>query len=194
MLLGATFPLMSGGLLRRHPARPGEALAMLYFTNSLGAAAGVLASGFVMIERLGLPGTIQAAGALNLALAALVWVDRAGPRSHPAARRAVARRAEARGADAPWRLLLVVAGLTGMASFIYEIGWIRMLTLVLGAATHSFELMLSAFILGLACGGYWVRGRIDRTRNPARLPRHRADRHGAVRARDAAAVRRGVRR
>jgi len=41
-----------------------------------------------------------------------------------------------------------------------------MLTLVLGAATHSFELMLSAFILGLACGGYWVRRRIDRAREP----------------------------
>src|SRR5262245_19739524 len=72
--LGLTFPLMSAGLLRRHPERPGATLAMLYFTNSLGAAVGVLASGFVMIAWLGLPGTIQAAGALNLALAATVWL------------------------------------------------------------------------------------------------------------------------
>jgi len=49
------------------------------------------------------------------------------------------------------RLLLATALLTGAASFIYEIAWIRMLSLVLGASTHSFELMLSAFILGLAC-------------------------------------------
>ena len=168
VLLGATFPLMSGGLLRRHPERPGESLAMLYFTNSLGAAVGVLASGFVMIERLGLPGTIQAAGALNLALAAIVWLIVPGRDPDPAGVASVtlARRIETRGADAPWRLLLLVAGLTGMASFIYEVGWIRMLTLVLGAATHSFELMLSAFILGLACGGYWVRRRIDRARSP----------------------------
>jgi len=47
----------------------------------------------------------------------------------------------------------VVAFFTGMASFIYEIGWIRMLSLVLGASTHSFELMLAAFIFGLALGG-----------------------------------------
>ena len=168
VLLGATFPLMSGGLLRRHPERPGESLALLYFTNSLGAAAGVLASGFLMVDHLGLPGTIKAAGALNLALAAIVWFIAAGRDPDPAgaAAAALARRVEARDVDAPWRLLLVVAALTGMASFIYEVAWIRMLTLVLGAATHSFELMLSAFILGLACGGYWVRGRIDRAASP----------------------------
>src|SRR6185369_12604328 len=59
------------------------------------------------------------------------------------------------------RLLLVVAMLTGLSSFIYEIVWIRMLSLVLGASTHSFELMLASFILGLALGGLWVRSRVD---------------------------------
>ena len=55
-----------------------------------------------------------------------------------------------------------------MASFIYEIAWIRMLSLVLGSATHSFELMLSAFILGLALGAFWIRSRADRLRDPER--------------------------
>ena len=57
VLLGMTFPLMSGGIIRRWPERPGETLSMLYFTNSLGAAVGVLASGFVLIGVVGLPGT-----------------------------------------------------------------------------------------------------------------------------------------
>ena len=38
VLLGMTFPLMSAGLARAHRDTPGESLAMLYFTNSLGAA------------------------------------------------------------------------------------------------------------------------------------------------------------
>jgi predicted membrane-bound spermidine synthase len=63
-------------------------------------------------------------------------------------------------------LFFVAAGITGAASFIYEIGWIRMLSLVLGATTHSFELMLSAFITGLAFGGLWIKRRIDGIRNP----------------------------
>ncbi|MCC6611129.1 MAG: spermidine synthase [Burkholderiales bacterium] len=171
VLLGMTFPLMSAGLLRRHPERPGEALALLYFTNSLGAAVGVLASGFVLIERLGLPGTIQAAGVLNLGVAAIVWMLAwdPDPTSPPSVRaHGRARAPDLQDAVTP-RLLLAAAFLTGAASFIYEIGWIRMLSLVLGAATHSFELMLSAFILGLALGGLWVRGRIDRSTRPVRF-------------------------
>src|SRR6185436_2401940 len=49
VLLGMTFPLMSAALVRAEPAAGGESLAMLYFTNSLGAAAGVLTSGFLLI-------------------------------------------------------------------------------------------------------------------------------------------------
>ena len=65
VLLGATFPLMSAGVLRRAPAAPGRALALLYFANSLGAAGGVLVAGFVLLGRVGLPGTLVAAAVLN---------------------------------------------------------------------------------------------------------------------------------
>ena len=68
----------------------------------------------------------------------------------------------------PARLLLWVSFGTAVASFIYEIAWIRMLSLVLGSATHSFELMLSAFILGLALGALWVHRKADRLRDPIR--------------------------
>lgn len=76
VLLGMMFPLMAGGVLRAHPQRQGESIAMLYFTNSLGAAAGVLASGFFFIRTVGLPGTILTAGLLNLAVALAVWAHR----------------------------------------------------------------------------------------------------------------------
>jgi spermidine synthase len=44
-----------------------------------------------------------------------------------------------------------------------------MLALVLGSSTHAFELMLSAFILGIAFGGLWVRRRIDAAGDTVRL-------------------------
>ncbi len=162
VLLGMTFPLMSAGLVRAHPAAAGESVAMLYFTNSLGAAAGVLVSGFVLIEWVGLPGTLRFAGAINLTLAACVWLIARPMTASPV-------RPEQQEDSAAARILLAVAFFTGLASFVYEISWIRMLALVLGASTHSFELMLSTFILGLALGGLAVRRLVDRAGNVERL-------------------------
>src|SRR6266436_5151872 len=74
VLLGMTFPLMTAGVLRSYPDRPGRSLSMLYFTNSLGAAIGVLVSGFILVQTLGLPGTIRLAGAINLLVAGAVFL------------------------------------------------------------------------------------------------------------------------
>ena len=159
ILLGTTFPLMTAGVLRIARERAGERIALFYFLNSIGAVFGVLASGFVLIPALGLPGTLLTAALLNIAVAIGAYLCAKGTASPPVSIVAPSRDGpEARG-FVP--LLLLVAGLTGLASFVYEIVWIRMLSMVVGASTHSFELMLAAFILGLALGGAWVRKRID---------------------------------
>src|SRR6202023_1020167 len=49
VLLGMSFPLMTAGGLRSYPERPGRSVSLLYFTNSLGAAIGVLVSGFILV-------------------------------------------------------------------------------------------------------------------------------------------------
>ena len=174
VLLGTTFPLMSAGVLRLQRGSPGRKLSLLYFSNSLGAAAGVLIAGFYLVELAGLPGTLLAAAMLNLLVAVatmgvIVRVRGQAPAGSTAQSRALNAAAEA-GKPNPRleRLLLFTSLGTAVASFIYEIDWIRMLALVLGSATQSFELMLSAFILGLAFGAWWIRKRADRIKNPVR--------------------------
>jgi spermidine synthase len=167
VLLGMTFPLMSAGVIRRYPDTPGSSIAMLYFTNSIGAAVGVLVSGFWLIGSIGLPGAILTAALLNVALAIVVWIvvrlDPSGP-APP-----IKRKINPSQSSAPAILFLFAAFITGVASFIYEIGWIRMLSLVLGSTTHSFELILSAFIAGLGLGGLWIRKYLDRITAPVRF-------------------------
>ncbi|TAJ44346.1 MAG: spermidine synthase, partial [Chitinophagaceae bacterium] len=168
IMLGATFPLMSAGLLRLHPDAPGSSLSWLYFTNSLGASIGVLASGFYLVGKVGLPGTILTAGLVNFALAGAVYLSErvTGFAPTPALQ---PQSGPSSVIPAAVRAMLLTAFLTGAASFLYEIGWIRMLSLVLGSATHSFELMLSAFILGLALGSFYIRKKIDASGDPLRL-------------------------
>ncbi len=161
-LLGTTFPLMSNGLIRLFPGSPGANISMLYFTNSIGAAVGVLASSFFLIGSFGFPGTILAAGLVNLFLAVVVFGLSKKVVAESAGAHDVNRTISTRQLD----FILVAALVTGIASFIYEIAWIRMLSMVFGSSTHSFELMLSAFIAGLALGGLWIRRRIDSLKNP----------------------------
>lgn len=167
VLLGMTFPLMSGGYLRVAPREDGEILGGLYFSNSLGAALGALAATFVLMPWIGLPGTVASAGWINLLVAALALaLARVMPASAPATgvRSEPERSAEngppPRLALAP--MLLLAAFVTGATSFVYEIGWVRLLNQALGTTVHSFELMLAAFILGLACGGWLIRRRSAR--------------------------------
>lgn len=160
ILLGATFPLLTSGIIRKFPQQPGNTVAKLYFANSFGAVIGILCNSFLILPAVGLPGSVMTAGILNILLAVIVY-------------------SISKNDDYPYQppvtpatnnvtdlVLLTVAGLTGLASFMYEISWIRMLTMVLGGSTHSFEIMLAAFILGLAIGGFWIRKKIDKFKNP----------------------------
>ncbi len=168
ILLGATFPLMSAGYIRLQEHGEGRVLAGLYFSNSLGAAIGALASTYVMLPAIGMPGTVFSAGLINIVVAILVYPlsKREEPELVPTVTlsSSVAEKSEA-ALSAPVFILLA-AGLTGAASFVYEITWIRMLSLALGTTIHSFELMLASFILGIALGGLWLKNRADRLVSP----------------------------
>ena len=173
----------------------GRVLGILYFANSLGASAGVLFAGFYLIRLVGLPGTIVAAAIINIVVGLAVFgavrlteeaatvpsaptppepvpVPLAATESSPDLLQAPAGATPVAKPEFEltflWRVLLIVAAGTALSSFVYEIAWVRMLSLVLGSATHSFELMLSAFILGLALGAFWVRNRADTFRDPIR--------------------------
>lgn len=175
IMLGMTFPLMSGGYLRVAPGQDGQILGGLYFTNSIGAAAGALVATFLLLPWIGMPGAIIVAGVINVLVGLLAWRVSIGAEAAASSQEMPATIAAPAGTAGETErkslgrlsvLMLFGAGITGASSFVYEIGWIRMLNQALGATVHSFELMLSAFILGLAFGGLWVRKRSARIVDP----------------------------
>ncbi|MDI9238837.1 spermine synthase [Lysobacter sp. LF1] len=167
ILLGATFPLLSAGLLRAQEEGVGEVLGGLYFSNSIGAAIGALLTTFLILPLVGMPGTILTAGALNIVVAAIAWGVWKTRGRDPVQARVATPQATTADESFPRlsKILLVSAFVTGATSFVYEIGWVRLLNQALGTTIHSFELMLAAFILGLAFGGLWVRKRSPRIRD-----------------------------
>ena len=62
--------------------------------------------------------------------------------------------------------ILVVMGLSGIASLALEVIWTRMLVLVVGTSTYAFVTMLTAFLVGIALGSFIARAFVDQVRSP----------------------------
>jgi len=166
ILLGMTFPILGAACLSRRDSANSSILGSLYFANSIGAAFGALVATFLLMPMMGTPGTLRVAGLLNLliGIAAIVFSRavrvREVPHVHDDAKATMTVAANPAPEPADNRIMIVMmwaAAITGATSFVYEIAWVRMLNLAMGSTQHSFELMLSAFILGLALGGLAVR-------------------------------------
>ena len=169
ILLGMTFPLMSGGLIRRRRGHDGDSLGALYFANSAGAAVGVLIATFMLLPMFGLPGSIIAAGVINLLVAGAAWwvsQDQEAPRNIDYPETVPD---SSSGGRQLLRVVVLATLFSSAASFAYEILFVRMLSLAVGSTLHAFELMLASFIAGIALGALWVRKRADRTDAPLKL-------------------------
>ncbi|GAB3120536.1 hypothetical protein GCM10027288_46860 [Bordetella tumbae] len=62
----------------------------------------------------------------------------------------------------------ILLALSGMSALIFQIIWIKQLSLIVGVEVHAIAVAISAFFLGLAAGGWWLGRRADRSDRPVR--------------------------
>lgn len=72
-LMGLTLPLLTG-YFNQFIDNIGQSIGTLYFYNTLGAAMGALATGFILFNYLTLSQTIQLAAVFNIAIAGLIFM------------------------------------------------------------------------------------------------------------------------
>jgi hypothetical protein len=72
LMMGATLPILVAHIVRARQS-VGVSIGLLYFINTLGAAFGAAATGFVAFCYIGITATIYVAAALNVLVSALVW-------------------------------------------------------------------------------------------------------------------------
>lgn len=68
--------------------------------------------------------------------------------------------------------LVFVGGLfllSGATALVYQILWVRVLSLTVGSTVTAISLVISAFMAGLALGSAWIGRRIDRSDRPLRV-------------------------
>ena len=157
-LMGATLPVLVAHVERD---RVGAGLARLYALNTLGAVAGSLAAGFVLLPGVGLTVTTFVAAGLNALVAAVAW---------NAGGRAAAAPAAAPAAAAPEALLppgertvmAVLFALSGFGALAFQMAWVRLFGLVFGSSVYSFSAVLGVYLLGIAVGSALVGPRLPR--------------------------------
>ena len=175
LALGATFPLAVRWFASGSPDRARRS-GVLYAANTLGAAAGALLAGFVLIPTVGVWRTTLVGVAAGVVSATLALVAARGSASSTTAdasakgqEATTARpRIAASAADAArLRLAAGVLGLSGLAALLHELAWTRVLALAIGPTTYAFAAALAAVIAGSAVGAWIGTWLVRRLREPA---------------------------
>jgi spermidine synthase len=174
--MGATFPIASRWMVRSASNAARDA-GGLYASNTLGAAAGAVLAGFVLIPALGLRGSTVVGVMLNVAAAGgALWIARgarlAGNREPGAATGEAEPRsgsqipASGSRTARPW-LAALALGVSGFASLTLQIVWTRLLVQILGPTTYAFSTVVAVFIVGIAIGAALAAPISTRMRTPA---------------------------
>jgi spermidine synthase len=161
-LMGMTLPLLTRYLVRTLD-EAGARLGELYAANTVGAMAGTLLGGFVLIELLGLRLTSYLAVVLNLVagVGALLlsrrWEPGPGASDAPAAGGRRARPEVPRDFRPRRRVVLAATFVSGFVSLALEVLWTRMLAEGTGSSIYIFTTILAIFLLGIALGSFLYR-------------------------------------
>ncbi len=148
----------------------GRTIGVLYGINLLGAAAGALATPWLLIRFYGVRGAIVWAAAANaaaglLTLALYAWLRRA-PDESPTVEAATPPSAQ--GPTQSFALWMGLYALSGFCALSLEILWFRMLDVAVKANAFTFGTMLSLYLLGSAAGCLLGAPLVSRLRHPLR--------------------------
>lgn len=149
-LIGGTMPLMAKHSLTATTTL-GSGFSRIYFLNTLGAFAGALLTGFVLVKHLGVFATLMIAVAGNLLVAGIVLAGKSS--TEPLGR--------SQQQGAPYSYMLFVLFLTGFISLGYEVLWVRILSTYGLSTSQAFALIVAGFLLGFSIGAFLVSRWID---------------------------------
>src|SRR5687768_11652723 len=153
ILMGATFPSLTRHLAST--ASLSRSFGRLYAANTIGAIAGTLLAGLVLIEVFGLGGALAVGAGFSLiAGLAAIWMSRRGtdatPDPTPAGTREEGPRTDGRAPVIPRvGLALTIAFISGLTSLGYQVTWTRLLASGTGNTTYVFTIILATFLTGI---------------------------------------------
>jgi spermidine synthase len=183
ILMGATLPAISRSVeavgltrpaLHRMPGPTDVRIArvsLFYGANILGAVIGCLCAGFYLLRWFDLASASLVAVLLNAIVAstALLLARRAPHVADLSSHHEIPTSQERRTALAGPPAVYVAIALSGFTALGAEVIWTRLLSLLFGATTYTFSLILSAFLAGLGSGSVLGAALVRRVANARAL-------------------------
>ncbi len=147
--LGATFPFAVRWFVSASD-RTGQSAGRLYAANTAGAAIGTLGAGFLLIPAIGVIGTTLVGVAASVLAIVVVLIVARRTANEERTQVPRAQKPRAKSVDEPPRRWLagVALAFTGFATFLYEITWTRVFSLIIGPSTYAFAATVTGMILG----------------------------------------------
>jgi len=144
ILMGATLPAMSRWV--QNTPRGVSWLGFFYGGNIVGAVVGCVIAGFYLLRKFDLSTASLVAVAINLIVAALGFALSKRAPYTPEEPNDVAT---ASGVPSTVYAAIALSGLTALGA---EVVWTRLLSLMFGATTYAFSIILGVFLAGLGIG------------------------------------------
>lgn len=155
VLMGGTIPILTQALAQDLDDAT-RVHAWIYAFNTVGAFAGALAGGFVLVPRLGLDGVLYSMGVVNLfAGTTFVLLQRRAGAAGAALPEPPAVTAGAR-AGRSFVLYATVALLAGFAMMAVQTVLNRVGGMAFGASHFTFAMVVAVFVLCIALGSFVV--------------------------------------
>ena len=152
VLMGATLPAAA----RWVTSTPSGVawIGFLYGGNTVGAVFGSVLAGFFLLRVFDLTVATITAVVINLSIATIAFL--LSRRTRAAVR--VPESSVTPAASSSWPIYVAI-GLSGLCALGAEVVWTRLLSLMLGATTYTFSMILGVFLSGLGIGsaaGAWI--------------------------------------
>jgi len=149
LLMGATLPAIARWV--ETTPRGVSWLGYFYGGNLAGAVAGSLLAGFYLLRVYDMPTATAAAVVLNIVVAGLALVVATRTPHTVIKAYASAPLPQPISAESA-RLVYIAIALSGLTALGSEVVWTRVLSLLFGATTYTFSLILAVFLVGLGIG------------------------------------------
>ncbi|RII26513.1 MAG: spermidine synthase [Geobacter sp.] len=165
-LMGGTLPVLSA-FISQHMKGIGHRLSFLYGINTIGAVVGAAVTGFYFLVYFSVNTTLLIPIVVNVAvgLTAIVLQARISrlpvaeetmaaeePAPAPETDKAYLTESDAASLGSSFNFVLWGIGVSGFCALGYEVLWTRILSIVIGATTYGFTILLMAFLAGIGLG------------------------------------------